>query len=102
MALIVQKFGGTSVADLDRIRRVAGHVKKELDAGHQVIVAVSAMSGQTDHLIGLVQQAAGGVKTDEQWAEYDYVISTGEQVTSGLLALTLQGIGIPARAFACW
>jgi aspartate kinase len=102
MALIVQKFGGTSVADLDRIRNVAKHVQREIDLGNRVIVTVSAMSGQTDHLLGLVREAAGERSDDAMLAEQDYVVSTGEQVTSGLLALTLQQMGIPARAFACW
>lgn len=101
MALIVQKFGGTSVADLDRIRHVATRVKKEIDAGNQVIVTVSAMAGTTDQLVGYVKDMSE-LKTDESWAEHDYVVSTGEQVTSGLLALHLQSIGIPARAFAGW
>lgn len=102
MALIVQKFGGTSVADLDRVRHVATHVKREIDAGHQVIVTVSAMAGQTDHLLDLVRAAAQHCDDDAARAEQDYVVSTGEQVTSGLLALVLQSMGIPARAFACW
>lgn len=102
MALIVQKFGGTSVADLDRIRRVAGHVKREIDAGHQVIVTVSAMAGQTDHLLNLVREAGGETLDEAGLAEQDYVASTGEQVTSGLLSLVLQQMGLAARAFACW
>lgn len=102
MALIVQKFGGTSVADLERIRRVASHVQREIEAGHQVIVTVSAMAGQTDHLLNLVREAAGDRSDEAMAAEQDYVVSTGEQVTSGLLALVLQQKGIPARAFACW
>jgi len=101
MALIVQKFGGTSVADLERIRRVGALVKREIDLGNQVIVTVSAMSGVTDQLIGLVR-GMSELKTDEAWAEYDYVVATGEQVTSGLLALYLQSIGLPARSFAGW
>ncbi len=101
MALIVQKFGGTSVADIERIRHVATRVKKEVDAGNLVIVAVSAMSGETDRLINLTKQVSD-LRADEAWAEYDYVISTGEQVTSGLLALHLQSSGIAARAFAGW
>ena len=102
MALIVQKFGGTSVADVERIRNVARHVQKEVEAGHQIIVTVSAMAGQTDHLLGLVREAGGEKLSDAGLAEQDYVASTGEQVTSGLLALVLQQMGIPARAFACW
>lgn len=101
MGLIVQKFGGTSVADIDRIRHVATKVKKELDAGHQLIVNLSAMAGVTDQLVGYVKQACD-LSTPEHWAEYDHVVATGEQVTSGLLALILQSQGIPAQAFAGW
>ena len=101
MALIVQKFGGTSVADLDRIRHVATRVKQEVDAGNQVIVTVSAMAGTTDKLVGLVKDVSD-LRSDEAWAEHDYVVSTGEQVTSGLLALHLQGTGVAARSFNCW
>lgn len=101
MALIVQKFGGTSVADLDRIRHVASLVKREIDKGNQIIVTVSAMAGTTDRLVGYVRDMSE-LATDEAWAEYDFVVSTGEQITSGLLALHLQSIGIPAQAFAGW
>lgn len=101
MGLIVQKFGGTSVADIDRIRHVATKVKKELDAGHQLIVNLSAMAGVTDQLVGYVKQACD-LSMPEHWAEYDHVVATGEQVTSGLLALILQSQGIPAQAFAGW
>ncbi len=101
VALIVQKFGGTSVADVERIRRVAGHVKREIDQGNQVIVAVSAMSGVTDQLVGLVRECSP-LSTPQALAEYDAVVASGEQVTSGLLALTLQSMGIPARSFQGW
>jgi aspartate kinase len=101
MALIVQKFGGTSVANLERIRHVATKVKKELDLGNQVVVAVSAMSGVTDQLVGLCRELSDLMEPDE-WAEYDSIVASGEQVTSGLLALHLKEIGIPARSFAGW
>ncbi len=101
MALIVQKFGGTSVADLDRIRNVATKVKKELDQGNQVAVVVSAMSGVTDQLVGLVRQISPMI-TPQSLEEYDTIVSSGEQVTSGLLALTLNEMGIPARSFLGW
>lgn len=101
MALIVQKFGGTSVADLGRIKHVASLVKREIDQGNQVIVTVSAMAGTTDQLVGYVREMSD-LPNDAAWAEYDFVVSTGEQITSGLLALYLQSIGLPARAFAGW
>lgn len=101
MALIVQKFGGTSVGSIERIRNVALKVKKELDAGNQVAVVVSAMSGVTNQLVGYVQELSP-LATPEAWAEYDHVVSSGEQVTSGLLALCLQEMGIPARAYCGW
>ena len=86
MALIVQKFGGTSVGNIERIRNVATKVKKELDAGNQVAVVVSAMSGVTNQLVGYVSELSP-LSSPEAWAEYDQVVSSGEQVTSGLLAL---------------
>ena len=101
MALIVQKFGGTSVADLERIRLVATRVKREWDAGHRLIVNVSAMAGTTDALIKLVR-GMSDLPDDASWAEHDMVASTGEQVTAGLLALHLQAIGIAARSFTGW
>lgn len=101
MALIVQKFGGTSVGDISRIRNVATKVKKELDKGNQVAVVVSAMSGVTNQLVGYVQELSK-LSTPETWAEYDHVVSSGEQVTSGLLALCLNEMGIPARSYAGW
>jgi aspartate kinase len=101
VALIVQKFGGTSVADVERIRNVASHVQREVEAGNQVIVAVSAMSGVTDQLVGLVRDVSK-LETPASLMEYDAVVASGEQVTSGLLALTLQGMGIPARSFQGW
>ena len=101
MALIVQKFGGTSVATIERIRNVAIKVKKEVDQGNLVAVVVSAMSGVTNQLVGYVQELSP-LNTQVAWAEYDQVVSSGEQVTSGLLALALQEMGIPARSFSGW
>lgn len=101
MALIVQKFGGTSVANIERIRNVATKVKKELDAGHQVAVVVSAMSGVTNQLVGYVQELSK-LTSDVAWEEYDHIVSSGEQVTSGLLSLCLNEMGIPAQSFSGW
>ena len=88
MARIVMKFGGTSVADIDRIRNVARHVKREVDAGHEVAVVVSAMSGKTNELVGWVQTREGRrlQLTIYDAREYDAVVASGEQVTAGLLA----------------
>ncbi|MEQ1704657.1 MAG: aspartate kinase [Rickettsiales bacterium] len=101
MALIVQKFGGTSVGNIERIRNVATKVKKELDIGNQVAVVVSAMSGVTNQLVAYVQELSP-LSSPEAWAEYDQVVSSGEQVTSGLLALCLNEMGIPARSYSGW
>ena len=98
MARIVMKFGGTSVADLDRIRNVARRVKRQVDAGHQVAVVVSAMSGVTNQLVGWCQALA----PLHDAREYDAVVATGEQVTSGLTAIALQEIGVEARSWAGW
>ena len=98
MARLVMKFGGTSVGDLDRIRRVARHVKREVDAGHQVAVVVSAMSGETNRLVDLCKQAA----PMHDAREYDSVVASGEQVSSGLLAITLQSMGVDARSWLGW
>jgi aspartate kinase len=98
MARIVQKFGGTSVADIGRLEKVSLKVKREIDAGHQVAVVVSAMAGVTNRLVGYAQSLAGSA----QCAEYDVIIAAGEQVTSGLLALALSQIGIPARSLLAW
>jgi aspartate kinase len=95
------KFGGTSVADIDRIRNVARHVKREVDAGHEVAVVVSAMSGVTDQLVALCETAASARHMFEL-REYDAVIATGEQVTAGLLAITLQDMDINARSWQGW
>ncbi|CUH33102.1 Aspartokinase [Jannaschia seosinensis] len=99
MARLVMKFGGTSVANLDRIRRVAKRVGVEVARGYDVIVVVSAMSGKTNELVGWVGEA-GGALHDAR--EYDAVVSSGENVTAGLLALTLQGNGIDARSWQGW
>ena len=98
MALLVMKFGGTSVADLDRIRNVAQHVKREVDAGHQCAVVVSAMAGHTNQLVEWTRHAS----PLHDAREYDMVVASGEQVTSGLLAIVLQSIGIPARSWLGW
>ena len=92
------KFGGTSVANVDRIRNVARHVKREVDAGFEVAVIVSAMSGKTNELVAWVEDAS---KLHDK-REYDAVVASGEQVTSGLLAIALQEIGVPARSWQGW
>ena len=98
MALIVQKFGGTSVGDLDRIRNVATRVKSEVDAGHQVAVVVSAMAGTTNQLVSWARDI--GPMHDAR--EYDTIVATGEQVTVGLLAIALQNVRIDARSWLGW
>jgi aspartate kinase len=98
MARIVMKFGGTSVADLDRIRNVARRVKRQVDAGHEVAVVVSAMSGVTNQLVAWCQALA----PLHDAREYDAVVATGEQVTSGLTAIALQEIGVDARSWSGW
>ena len=98
MARIVMKFGGTSVANLDRIREVAKRVRREVDAGNQVAVVVSAMSGTTNQLVAWCQDLA----PLHDAREYDTVVATGEQVVSGLLAIALQEIGIDARSWQGW
>jgi len=95
---IVMKFGGTSVADLDRIRNVAQRVKREVDAGNQVAVVVSAMAGTTNQLVAWVN----GISKLHDTKEYDAVVASGEQVTAGLTALALQELGIPARSWLGW
>ena len=98
MARIVTKFGGTSVADLDRIRNVAARVKRQRDAGHEVMVVVSAMAGVTNQLVGWCQS----LSPLHDAREYDAVVSTGEQVTAGLLAIALQAAGVDARSWTGW
>lgn len=97
-SLIVQKFGGTSVATPAVIKNTAQHVAKAYRAGHQVVVVVSAMAGVTDQLIDYVKQVA--IAPDPR--EYDVVVSTGEQITSGLMTLVLKNMGIPAQSWLGW
>jgi aspartate kinase len=98
MTRIVVKFGGTSVATVERIRQAARHVKREVDAGHQVCVVVSAMSGKTNELVGWVNEAS----RLHDAREYDAVVASGEQVTAGLMAIVLSEMGIQSRSFAGW
>src|SRR6185437_2219591 len=98
MARIVQKFGGTSVADIDRIRHAARRVKREVDAGAEVAVVVSAMAGVTNQLVEWTRQTC----TLHDAREYDAVVASGEQVTAGLLALALQDLGVNARSWLGW
>lgn len=98
MPRLVMKFGGTSVGDIPRIHRVARHVKREWDAGNELVVVISAMAGETNRLIELTAQVA----SLHDAREYDSVIATGEQVSSGLVALALQAIGVPARSWLGW
>jgi aspartate kinase len=98
MARLVMKFGGTSVADLDRIRNVARHVKRETDAGNDVAVVVSAMAGTTDRLVEWCRQAAAL----HDAREYDAVVASGEQISAGLLAIVLEGMGVDARSWQGW
>lgn len=98
MARIVMKFGGTSVADINRIHNVARHVKREVDAGNEVAVVVSAMAGKTNELVAWTRD----ISPMHDAREYDAVVASGEQVTAGLLALALQKIGINARSWQGW
>jgi aspartate kinase len=98
MSRIVMKFGGTSVADLDRIRNVAGRVQREVDAGNEVAVVVSAMAGVTNQLVAWCQ----GLSSLHDAREYDTVVATGEQVTTGLLSIALQEAGVEARSWQGW
>src|SRR5712675_2673640 len=98
MPRIVQKFGGTSVADLERIRNAALRVKREADAGNEIAVVVSAMAGTTNQLVGWTRQTC----RLHDAREYDVVVSSGEQVTAGLLALALQDLGVNARSWLGW
>src|SRR5258707_251589 len=95
MALIVQKFGGTSVGTTERIKAVAGRIAAFKAAGHQLVVVVSAMSGETDRLISLAKE----VQSDPDPREFDVVVSTGEQVTIGLLCMALLERGVKARSY---
>jgi aspartate kinase len=98
MAVVVMKFGGTSVANIERIRNVAHHVKREADGGNKVAVVVSAMSGATNQLVAWVNEASATYDP----REYDAVVATGEQVTAGLLAIVLQDMGLKARSWSGW
>ena len=98
MAKIAMKFGGTSVADLDRIRHVAGLVKREVERGHQVAVVVSAMAGETNKLVGWTRE----LSPLHDAREYDVVVAAGEQITAGLLAVALAAIGVKARSWLGW
>ena len=98
MSFLVMKFGGTSVANVERIRNVARHVKREVDAGNKVAVVVSAMAGTTNQLVAWVREAS----PLHDAREYDAVVATGEQVTAGLLAIVLQSMGITARSWQGW
>jgi aspartate kinase len=98
MSRLVLKFGGTSVADVERIRHVAGLVKREADQGHEVAVVVSAMAGATNELVDYCRQAS----RLHDAREYDTVVSAGEQITAGLLALSLQSLGVSARSWLGW
>lgn len=98
MARIVMKFGGTSMAGIERIRVVAARVKREWDMGNEVAVVVSAMAGETDRLVNFCREASSLYDPKE----YDVVVSAGEQITSGLLAIALQAIGVPARSWLGW
>lgn len=101
MALIIQKFGGTSVATLDRIKQIAKIVNKELLLGNQVIVVVSAMAEVTDNLVTLANESSN-LETKEKIAEYDSILASGEQVTAGLLALNLLEMNIKSRSLLSW
>jgi aspartate kinase len=92
------KFGGTSMAGIERIRSVAARVKREAERGNEVLVVVSAMAGETDRLVQLCKEASALADPKE----YDVVVASGEQVTSGLLAMTLQNMGVKARSFMGW
>jgi aspartate kinase len=98
MGRLVMKFGGTSVANIDRIRNVARHVKREVDAGHDIAVVVSAMAGKTNELVEWCRETS----PMHDAREYDAVVASGEQVTAGLLAIALQAIGIQARSWQGW
>ncbi|WP_340110178.1 aspartate kinase [Pikeienuella sp. HZG-20] len=103
---LVMKFGGTSVADMTRIRSAAARVKREVEAGYDVAVVVSAMAGETNRLIGYVREASEAPGSNNPGLydarEYDSIVASGEQVTSGLMAITLQEMGVPARSWSGW
>lgn len=93
--LIVQKYGGTSVADIERVRNIARRVAKARDRGHDIVVVVSAMAGETNKLVDLVSKVGDG----KDFREYDVVVSTGEQVTIGLMSMALQSLGHKSSSF---
>jgi aspartate kinase len=95
---VVLKFGGTSVADIPQIKKIALKVKKEVELGHKVIVVVSAMSGVTNNLVDLVKQ----VSKNFPYSEYDTILSTGEQITSALLSVALEELSLKARSWMGW
>ena len=96
--LLVMKFGGTSVADIARIKNSALHVKREVDAGNRVAVVVSAMAGHTNQLVAWTREA----HPLHDAREYDAVVSSGEQITAGLMAIILQSMGVSARSWQGW
>src|SRR5512139_2449773 len=98
VSLIVQKYGGTSMGSPERIREVARRVERFVKEGHQVVVVVSAMSGETNRLLGLARE----LNPEADPRELDVIASTGEQVTIGLLAIALQRIGLKARSYTGW
>ncbi|MBF0191859.1 MAG: aspartate kinase [Magnetococcales bacterium] len=99
MSLIVQKYGGTSVGTIQRIRNVAARAVAAQRAGNRVVVTVSAMSGETNRLVALVEELSGGTYSQR---EYDVVVATGEQVSTGLLAIAIESLGVPARSYQGW
>src|SRR5258708_7339554 len=106
MAKIAMKFGGTSVADLDRIRHVAALVEKERDRGNEVAVGVSALAGKTKKLMGWTNEIAkvpgGNAPAMPDQREQDVIVAAGEQITAGLLAVALGALGIPSRSWMGW
>ena len=102
MGIIVQKFGGTSVADIDRIKRCAGFIKEEIALGNRVVVVVSAMAGTTNQLINYVRQISPRIESREAKICYDMIVSSGENIASGLLALALQEAGVNATSWQGW
>ena len=101
MALVVHKYGGTSMGSVERIQNVARRVAKWVNAGHQVVVVPSAMSGETNRLLGLAKEINANC-ADMSPREMDMIASTGEQVSVGLLAIALQAIGTPAVSYTGW
>ena len=102
MALIVHKYGGTSMGSTERIHNVARRVAKWARAGHQMVVVPSAMSGETNRLLGLAKELAGNAHSDAHLRELDALAATGEQASSSLLAIALQAEGVPAVSYAGW